>query len=1343
MSFSEIKFLGSTVRRLQSSISWGAGQPSQLQIGLVDDTADGDVFSPPSVGMPVSFQMGSFFFRGLFQHYETSRDTSGFPVYDVVVTDPREILEGTKVILGGYSGGVGTTKNLLNVFGYWEAQAFGLSYSNEAGIPYKQVRDGVLNLVNSPASTYGGPMQLRGYSYGLDLRELPTPPAYYRLPGTSMSLLEIISLICEDGAYDFFIDLVGQTIRVRTTSRRTQPALGTISNLIEAGAYAGAYTRSQAGVEFRNEVTSTFLVGGDVTLMNETTSIRSFWGYDILGVPIYGDPGYYFYYAKQLVENPTFPDGPTPVLSKDEPALDWTYQGDWAWTRVSNETHEKVLLNASGISDILGSVYYECSTLEMRFALAGMEPWLAYMQQVRNDMASLMGLTSLIRHARVAGESFATDFKDDGADKATRVSLIALLGDSYAKQVRAYEFVLATAREYYGKRFAVDLPFLAYRADLETLKIFKSYEIADAGYMEDDTTGTTPLSVPSIFADTFRVPDGRFKAMVKYNDITATDLSTVNPQGSITYQGAHWMECQVNPLIYLTPTPICIITLGSVLFEETSDVLGDSTIIKATLQLPPGEASKIFQKAGFGTVGTKISPKAIYPDRTAIPLKSNTSTYGPWYANGAHGKVNYEKDDSLTPWNYGSTALMDLAGYARVLLGISQQQESEAGSIEIPGLPPYSLGDLLDGSGPNITSIDCRFGVEGVTTSMRLATFTKRFGIFSRGEQERLKRLATSSRELRKQTRNLLRQRLVAEKAVTESQGREHPFFGRAPKWVKKETPHEGLIASCEMNNGIARQGISSLTYEEAIAFSNASESGEYQKTVVSSWNAILTPYGASGNDNIANVMTLLEMPSHSGGQGAHSLNPFGDENNIEFYTWGEEYEGLHAVRRGGRPDQARSFALRGPLMVAGFGRDLNDNAVPAGTGVDGYVDDYRKRADLHPVGPVDLLWDDWRKVWTAHDCVRGMISPTGTVPATGSTSFEIYFSGSGTGRTLEVDNITGSAWESGVQYGAAVYDMHSNRWNFLSAEMASSSSNGIQVTHILNPSYPLGEINDVKNITLLPEFGIGATSGYYNGLERVILYSPPAGAEDPMGGAQVNYYGAVCESGQVWKGRKSFLDVLAVSGIDFTDPANMDVPFSSAANGLRMEYGFINSPTDSLGVRDWINIRYFENPSGVDANASTGYCSFHIGNNDGLLGDYSRIRLSVEDNGPSDMDIYGKTGVDIYSEVNSRSHVICSYHGEYENSIGMRAMESWSTYTEPHFFIINSGVGYVGETANVNGLQFKGGIYIGGSGEALTTSGLTGTYSYLSSVYCSGSSLYATYRWKTYVDGLLVAESG
>jgi hypothetical protein len=77
-----------------------------------------------------------------------------------------------------------------------------------------------------------------------------------------------------------------------------------------------------------------------------------------------------------------------------------------------------------------------------------------------------------------------------------------------------------------------------------------------------------------------------------------------------------------------------------------------------------------------------------------------------------------------------------------------------------------------------------------------------------------------------------------------------------------------------------------------------------------------------------------------------------------------------------------RPLALRGPLVVCGWGYDT---ALSLRNG-SGY-----QRFDTWPTGPVDLLWDDYRKVWTAHDFYVGVMQPN-----SGSNALNIAPGGTG-----------------------------------------------------------------------------------------------------------------------------------------------------------------------------------------------------------------------------------------------------------------------------------------------------------------------------------------------------------
>jgi hypothetical protein len=119
MTLQQVRFLGSSVRSFTSSLGW-RNQISECTISLVDDRSNGDNFNPQSTGAPVHFVYGDFRFSGLLQSYKIVNEQSGFPVYEVKLIDPRELLEGVQLILDNYNGDTSSIPNLYNVYAYWD-----------------------------------------------------------------------------------------------------------------------------------------------------------------------------------------------------------------------------------------------------------------------------------------------------------------------------------------------------------------------------------------------------------------------------------------------------------------------------------------------------------------------------------------------------------------------------------------------------------------------------------------------------------------------------------------------------------------------------------------------------------------------------------------------------------------------------------------------------------------------------------------------------------------------------------------------------------------------------------------------------------------------------------------------------------------------------------------------------------------------------------------------------------------------------------------------------------------------------------------------------------------------
>ena len=160
-----VKFLGASVVGYSATLGWG-GQSSQLSVTLVEDLINGDLYSPPEVGSPVWFHFEGQKFGGILQNWRKAHSSSGNPLYELTIVDPRDVLNGVQLILNGYSGSTYGMPNIINVYGYLESYGFGVSDAQTSGIPWYNV---VLTLNDTIASGYGGvfgnTITLKGYNY--------------------------------------------------------------------------------------------------------------------------------------------------------------------------------------------------------------------------------------------------------------------------------------------------------------------------------------------------------------------------------------------------------------------------------------------------------------------------------------------------------------------------------------------------------------------------------------------------------------------------------------------------------------------------------------------------------------------------------------------------------------------------------------------------------------------------------------------------------------------------------------------------------------------------------------------------------------------------------------------------------------------------------------------------------------------------------------------------------------------------------------------------------------------------------------------------------------------------
>lgn len=208
----------------------------------------------------------------------------------------------------------GNIPNILNVFG--EAGMIDLAYTEDRGVSLGRVYDYVktmlsVNAVKNQFNPYGAIVGKAARSrkngayltnsttvggtdpaltadqyniiggvlaadniyrplFSVDLSDVPRPPNQVYINETSISLLDFIDKCCEPVGYDFWFELVptsdagrSATIKVHTISRRYQPSINVIRDLMQNWDQSNYVIDYKFGQEFQDTKTRSIIAGGN------------------------------------------------------------------------------------------------------------------------------------------------------------------------------------------------------------------------------------------------------------------------------------------------------------------------------------------------------------------------------------------------------------------------------------------------------------------------------------------------------------------------------------------------------------------------------------------------------------------------------------------------------------------------------------------------------------------------------------------------------------------------------------------------------------------------------------------------------------------------------------------------------------------------------------------------------------------------------------------------------------------------------------------------------------------------------------------------------------------------
>ena len=971
-----VKFLGASVISFDASVGW-SDQSSTLRVELVEDIASGDEFiSDNQIGFPARFDFNGWIFDGIINEISAGRSTSGDRSITVTLISPTEIVKGVQLILNNIIEDI-NIPNVYNIFGNIERNnGYGSSGVNVFGFPYRVLYDNLLSMINNRQITS------KGFNYFLDITRLPVLPDDYRVSGDNISLYEFIEDVCEAGSHDFFIELSGNVIVVRTVSRQSQPVLGLVNQFIEEQVNKGLYV-SSSNVGLENEYnTSTRLLYGapredmffsysepfDIEEKEsfENDSVTWFWGYDENGNIILP-----FVFEEKL------------TIGEDE----------------FTEKKISFRLNGYPISipnpDDSSNTYlldfragYFSDEEELQAAMVSQESWESYLVlkdhegSIHHQKARKIGIVSNTRPDVInfieGKMGNAEDLKQltpmelfNFGDRNSRVESVIL---------HVYQYIKSTADEYYGRKFIVKIPEVSVKID-ENDQITTSLEPIDSGYIDDSVVindsippKTKDLRVQEYYRSLKILPnnpfvlfneDGKISAYMKCYNI---GIPAENSQDAFSDENGHFIKVSVDPNISFINRSLATgarVVVTSPVYIRNRDVSIQQIIssmelfkfLKKVARQKLGEAEsvtfidKLFSISGSDMIFSPSEGYAGRPDFIAVPLRNNLKTYGPWYTLGGIGKAEIINDDSISPWVFGGHYQMNSVALSLVNQSYSERFTGESGTITVVGAPSIRVGSELIFSGPYVTDVNVTVnGSNGVTTVYRMNRWSTNSDKLLTYNIEKLKEINKI-----KNSRRFRFGQLGISRNQTIQKFREVLF----PQSLMNRSSSNLLVGHTNVNDTKTVSSVNIMpNYNAARSFSTQED---YKNVSAMSIDGLLRPFSTNKNEQ-----NLPKFEINNDETIPSSLNPFRNGNDISFVAHGQNRpEDFSDVDY----EDTRALGLRAPIILVGYGYDKNDKPVPnsnPNNPTDNFASDYLTNSKKWKAGPLDVRWDNDLGIWQA-----------------------------------------------------------------------------------------------------------------------------------------------------------------------------------------------------------------------------------------------------------------------------------------------------------------------------------------------------------------------------------------
>lgn len=687
-------------------------------------------------------------------------------------------------------------------------------------------------------------------------------------------------------------------IKIRAVSREIQPILGSIQSFINN---SEGCISTNVGKELRSENTTSFLIGGNKQSIYQIESsddpeddgdpdiehypkeaddiILPYFGKDIdedVLIPQKDSNGKWFFYApldninkKLQYIKPLVSPSPDPYkdydsikITENELLAALGGYDEWlSYTMTPRIIYDPILgmvkpAPAPNIMTDLGQAIED--TGKIPNGISG--PFGG------GNIVNLMNIW--LNNLKPAGR----DIVNPRAHKETLGDILDTIQKQQTEDLQAiYEWVHTYAATYYGLQFQVRIPYTCIRRDDTSNAILTSEECSDGGWTDQKSVIKLD-NVPLGPIQRFMTTDNRLGGFVRYDyELTYSmrqGLSQLNESDYIlkeTAPGSNsymlWIKSEAEKdFVYLDKqtylSPRAIIKVPMPIRKTVLDSIENCNLLvelmnKATEAVPDAQKNIINNglndliRGGVQAAWTAVSMEYEYviPNAVAIPIKSNTNTYGPWVSLGPAGSARIDHDPGLVPWEYNGMDNLDIAANELVTNGLSLSQIEEMGEVVIPGYPSiplaaeigsvaggyYSGGSNLienriissgnfsennfTGSpinytyayfnfgsawvgnyGPHITNINTQVNKDGVQTRYQFRTFTKKFGNMQKTNAERLKQIGKNKIEYRRNLNKIIDDKSKRLEWYGPSVGNVRVIRDQKGSQITHKTPHDILV---------------------------------------------------------------------------------------------------------------------------------------------------------------------------------------------------------------------------------------------------------------------------------------------------------------------------------------------------------------------------------------------------------------------------------------------------------------------------------------------------------------------------------------------------------------------